>query len=84
MQDPLGVHVPNGIGNLREVSPDHTLCERCSSFLRLADAPLKVASRGPLEHDDEFIAVDEGVQVFDDVGVVHALNQAHLLQTLLT
>mmetsp|Transcript_3068 Transcript_3068/g.6206 ORF Transcript_3068/g.6206 Transcript_3068/m.6206 type:complete len:247 (-) Transcript_3068:213-953(-) len=82
VHDPPLVHVLYRLADLREVAPNHPLLKARLPLLRLTNLALEVARGRPLEDDDELIALDEGVKVFDHVRVAKRLQQPHLLQAL--
>lgn len=70
----LIVHVLKRTGNLPHVLPDHGLVKRIIISRVLLNEFLKVALFGPLGDNVQLIILDEGINVFDDVGVIEWLH----------
>ena len=65
------VHILYGTAYLRKIAPNETFVEPYLFLRRLAQLPLEVASLRPLKNDDQVVLIDEGVEVADNVWVVH-------------
>ena len=70
MHDSLFVHVHKGTRSLFHIAPNGWLIEGNLIFLMISDEFFQIPFISPLSYDDEFIVVDKGVDVLNDVGMV--------------
>ena len=77
------VHVLQCAGDLPHVLPNGGLIERVVICRVLFDKFFEISFLSPFSDDVEFIVLDEGVDIFDYVGMVERFHQLHLLQALI-
>ena len=77
------VHVRDRAAQLAEDGPHVPLAERRVHGGAVLEQRREVAAVAKVKHDDELVVLHKRRRVFDDVGVVHALQQAHLVEAVL-
>lgn len=78
MHDTFFVHVLEGARDLFHVCPDRGFIELQFIALFLLDEFFEVSSLCPFCDDNEFIVVDEGVDILYDVGVIQFFHDIDL------
>ncbi len=71
-----------GAAQLHEVLPHCSLRDESLGLLEVSDHPAEVSGVRQLQHNIEFVGLDEGGQVPDDVLVVQLLQQLDLLHAV--
>lgn len=82
MHDPLLMHMFECAGDLGHVVPNGGLIELKVFAFLFFDEALEVTSFCPLGDNDEFIVVDEGVDVLDNVRVIEFFHDVDLAEAL--
>ena len=67
---------------LDEIFPNCPLRNQPFLFLEVFDHPGQVPGVRQLQHDVQLVVLDEGGEVFDDVGVVKLLQELNLLHAV--
>ena len=70
MHDSLFVHMFEGTGNLFHEVPDIGFIELQILALFFFDKFLEISFFSPFCDDDEFVVVDERINILDDMGMV--------------
>ena len=67
---------------LHEILPNGPLGDQTLLLLEMFDHPGQVPGVRQLQHDVQLVVLDEGGEVFDDVGVVKLLQELNLLHAV--
>lgn len=84
VHDALIVHVRECAGDLHDVVPKCDFLERSVVLLRAFDELFQIAPFRPFGCDDELVVEDEGIEIFDDIGVIKRLHELDFFEALLS